>query len=253
MKHIKSCFITLLLALCLCLSACGSAPAARTPSPSPSPLTTAEPTPSPQARSATARDYIEPVIKEALAALEKVRRDDLSAVTAPFDPASAYVEEGPALSETEREFLNDVCALIVEAIPGDASAYDKYRYLGYVVSLCCEYDYEELPASSTPYGALIGGKGICLGYTNAMLYLCQLADLQCEPIHGYASWNGEEHGWNLVTLEEGSYYVDVTWCDQLGVIGDESWNCYFMLTEERLSQDHGIWEGGPATGTESYD
>ena len=46
--------------------------------------------------------------------------------------------------------------------------------------------------------------------------------------------------------------MDITWCDQHGEPGTESWNDYFMVTEERLLEDHGIWTGGPATGTEDY-
>ena len=96
------------------------------------------------------------------------------------------------------------------------------------------------------------GRAICLGYTNTMLWLCEKADLRCSAISGYASWNGEEHGWNLAWLEEGSYYMDITWCDQHGEPGTRDWDSYFMVTEARLLEDHGVWTGGPATGTEDY-
>lgn len=91
-----------------------------------------------------------------------------------------------------------------------------------------------------------------MGYTNTMLWLCEKANLRCSVIRGYASWNGEEHGWNMAYLEDGSYYVDITWCDQHGEPGSEGWNDYFMVTEARLLEDHGIWTGGPATGTVDY-
>ena len=96
------------------------------------------------------------------------------------------------------------------------------------------------------------GRAICMGYTNTMLWLCEKANLRCSVIRGYASWNGEEHGWNMAYLEDGSYYVDITWCDQHGEPGSEGWNDYFMVTEARLLEDHGIWTGGPATGTVDY-
>ena len=139
-------------------------------------------------------------------------------------------------------------------MPEGVSAYDQYRYLGYVLSLCAEYDYEvhEDTLNQTPYGALIEGRAICMGYTNTMLWLCEKANLRCSVIRGYASWNGEEHGWNMAYLEDGSYYVDITWCDQHGEPGSEGWNDYFMVTEARLLEDHGIWTGGPATGTVDY-
>ena len=101
-------------------------------------------------------------------------------------------------------------------------------------------------------GALIEGRAICLGYTNTMLWLCEKAGLRCSAISGYASWNGEEHGWDMAYLEEGSYYMDITWCDQRGEPGSDGWNSCFMVTEAVLSEDHGIWTGGPATGTVDY-
>lgn len=221
------------LALCLVLSGCGAAEEG------------------PEARAE--REFSD-VVEKAAAAIERVRRDELSHVTQPFEPRDAYDTSDIDISEAELEYLEAVGDYIVESMPEGLSAYDQYRYLGYVLSLCAEYDYEvhEDTLNQTPYGALIEGRAICMGYTNTMLWLCEKANLRCSVIRGYASWNGEEHGWNMAYLEDGSYYVDITWCDQHGEPGSEGWNDYFMVTEARLLEDHGIWTGGPATGTVDY-
>lgn len=221
------------LALCLVLSGCGAAEEG------------------PQARAE--REFSD-VVEKAAAAIERVRRDELSHVTQPFEPRDAYDTSDIDISEAELEYLEAVGDYIVESMPECLSAYDKYRYLGYVLSLCAEYDYyvHEDRLNETPWGALMEGRAICLGYTNTMLWLCEKADLRCSAISGYASWNGEEHGWNLAWLEEGSYYMDITWCDQHGEPGTRDWDSYFMVTEARLLEDHGVWTGGPATGTEDY-
>lgn len=221
------------LALCLVLSGCGAAEEG------------------PEARAE--REFSD-VVEKAAAAIERVRRDELSRVTQPFEPRDAYDTSDIDISEAELEYLEAVGDYIVESMPEGLSAYDQYRYLGYVLSLCAEYDYEvhEDTLNQTPYGALIEGRAICMGYTNTMLWLCEKANLRCSVIRGYASWNGEEHGWNMAYLEDGSYYVDITWCDQHGEPGSEGWNDYFMVTEARLLEDHGIWTGGPATGTVDY-
>lgn len=221
------------LALCLVLSGCGAAEEG------------------PQARAE--REFSD-AVEKAAAAIERVRRDELSHVTQPFEPRDAYDTSDIDISEAELEYLEAVGDYIVESMPEDLSAYDKYRYLGYVLSLCAEYDYyvHEDRLNETPWGALMEGRAICLGYTNTMLWLCEKADLRCSAISGYASWNGEEHGWNLAWLEEGSYYMDITWCDQHGEPGTRDWDSYFMVTEARLLEDHGVWTGGPATGTEDY-
>lgn len=193
------------------------------------------------------------IVDEAVRAIESVRRDELSHVTQPFEPADAFSGEMDVPAE-ELEYLDAVGDYIVERMPEGLSAYDQYKYLGFVLSLCADYDYElhEDNLNETPYGALIEGRAICLGYTNTMLWLCEKADLRCSAISGYASWNGEEHGWNLAYLEDGSYYMDITWCDQRGEPGSEDWNSCFMVTEAVLSEDHGIWTGGPATGMVDY-
>ncbi len=193
------------------------------------------------------------IVSQAVKAIERVRRDELSKVTQPFEAEDAYSGEMD-IPEGDIEYLDAVGDYIVESMPEGLSAYDQYRYLGYVLSLCAEYDYEvhEDTLNQTPYGALIEGRAICMGYTNTMLWLCEKANLRCSVIRGYASWNGEEHGWNMAYLEDGSYYVDITWCDQHGEPGSEGWNDYFMVTESRLLEDHGIWTGGPATGTVDY-
>lgn len=221
------------LALCLVLSGCGAAEEG------------------PEARAE--REFSD-VVEKAAAAIERVRRDELSHVTQPFEPRDAYDTSDIDISEAELEYLEAVGYYIVESMPEGLSAYDKYRYLGYVLSLCAEYDYyvHEDRLNETPWGALMEGRAICLGYTNTMLWLCEKADLRCSAISGYASWNGEEHGWNLAWLEEGSYYMDITWCDQHGEPGTRDWDSYFMVTEARLLEDHGVWTGGPATGTEDY-
>lgn len=221
------------LALCLVLSGCGAAEEG------------------PQARAE--REFSD-VVEKAAAAIERVRRDELSHVTQPFEPRDAYDTSDIDISEAELEYLEAAGDYIVESMPEGLSAYDKYRYLGYVLSLCAEYDYyvHEDRLNETPWGTLMEGRAICLGYTNTMLWLCEKADLRCSAISGYASWNGEEHGWNLAWLEEGSYYMDITWCDQHGEPGTRDWDSYFMVTEARLLEDHGVWTGGPATGTEDY-
>ena len=203
-----------------------------------------------------------PFIRAALEELDRRASPEATSYeTFPFDHAYSY--PGPTEEQEELygrddgytdagdEYLAAIGDLVAANLPRDASAYDQYRYIACFVSQCMDYDNAGKAglASVTPRGAILGGKAVCLGYTNSFLYLCERCDLWCAPITGYASWNGEEHGWNMVKLADGTYYVDVTWCDQIGAtIGSEGWESYFMLTEEALTADHGVWTGGPATG-----
>lgn len=96
---------------------------------------------------------------EAVRAIESVRRDELSRVTQPFEPADAFSGEMDVPAE-ELEYLDAVGDYIVERMPEGLSAYDQYKYLGFVLSLCADYDYElhEDNLNETPYGALIEGR-----------------------------------------------------------------------------------------------
>jgi transglutaminase/protease-like cytokinesis protein 3 len=214
---------------------------------------------------AQAEQYAGPMIEAALSALAESPRDDLSTVTFPFDAANSY--SGPTDEETQlygssdnsdldeenTPLLNAICDLVIENMPQEASAYDKYRYLAYFLSEATDYDTRGTGGimSITPYGAIVEGRSICLGYATAYLYLCEKADLWCSVVYGYSE-NGV-HGWDLVKLEDGTYYVDVTWCDGLGRIGTDDWQQYFMLTEDVLLRDHGILSGGPATGATIFN
>ena len=183
-------------------------------------LLTACGTQEPDSLEARVQEQFGAVVERAAETIERVRRDELSHVTQPFDPADAFTGEMDVDAQ-ELEYLEAVGDYIVEGMPEGLSAYDQYKYLGFVLSYCADYDYElhEDTLNETPYGALIEGRAICLGYTNTMLWLCEKAGLRCSAISGYASWNGEEHGWDLAYLEEGSYYMDITWCDQRGEPG----------------------------------
>lgn len=243
--------VLFLLAAALLLSACSAALGDVTPAaPKASPSASADPWAEERER---AREDMAGPVSEALRVLAASPRDDLGTETAPFDPDDAW-DGAEGLTEGQRAYLEAAADYIVENMPSEASAYDKYRYLAYVLCLCASYDYEvrEDNLSETPYGALAEGRAVCFGYVYTMQYLCERADLYCEAIEGVATWNGEDHGWNLAMLPEGSYYMDITWCDQYGRIGSRAWGEMFMVTEARMELDHGDWTGGPATGEEEY-
>ena len=146
------------------------------------------------------------------------------------------------------------CQAIVDGMPKNLSAYDRYRYLATYISLTTEYDHNEMggPAAHTAYGATESGYSICQGYALGMLLLCQTADLWCTFANGSIYIDGEyiSHGWNLVRLEDGTYHVDVTWSDN-GYNAPDSpeWFDYFMVTQEHITRDHIVDDDSISTGT----
>ena len=55
---------------------------------------------------------------------------------------------------------------------------------------------------------------VCEGYSKAFQYLCDLSSFSSSKINAYCV-SGDNHMWNLVTMDDGrNYLVDVTWDDQ---------------------------------------
>jgi transglutaminase/protease-like cytokinesis protein 3 len=149
----------------------------------------------------------------------------------------------------ETELFDAACDIIVENMPDDLSTYNKYYYLAAVISNITAYDYDFYYGwqLSSAYGAIVSGHSICQGYSRGFMALCQRANLWCEYADG--EFDGNSHMWNMVKLDTGTYYVDVTWSDELGVPGSPEWERYFMLTQDELLADHIIYDDKTATGT----
>lgn len=170
----------------------------------------------------------------------------------PGDKDSTPVTDIEKLKE-EIEVFKSVCKYVVSSMNDNYSAYDKYKYLASYISIITSYDYsgDEGWQDGSIYGAILSGHSICEGYSKAFKYLCKLANLYCECVNGTVG--DVSHMWNIVKLDSGTYYIDVTWADDdNNLIGDEGWLKYFMVTEEDILRDHEILDGTSATGKERF-
>ena len=155
--------------------------------------------------------------------------------------------------------------MIVKGMPSGISTIDKYRYLAACLCYITKYnntaanntDKYYLPLESCPIkhrkawsydAAFTYGACVCEGYALAYNYLCRKANLYCIDVSGLL---GEEaHAWNLVKLDKGTYYVDVTWMDS-SVPNTEGWYKHFMKTQSELLEDNFSCDK-KATGTYSF-
>lgn len=86
------------------------------------------------------------------------------------------------------------------------------------------------------YGGLVRGRGVCDAYSRSYQYLLQRMGIACCYITGM-SGRGIPHSWNAVLLEDGWYYVDITWND----VPDEKgylFHDYLLVHPEELASDH---------------
>ena len=89
--------------------------------------------------------------------------------------------------------------------------------------------------SSTAYGVLIDGAGICSGYTDAMQLFLERLNVKNYRI------SSSSHVWNLVYVEGKWLHLDLTWDDPIMSDGSDALNDdYFLIdTNTLISKDDG--------------
>ena len=84
------------------------------------------------------------------------------------------------------------------------------------------------------YGALVEGRAVCQGYSDAVKLICDYYHIPAVCISGTADGGG--HMWNAIQMEDGKwYFIDLTWDDQgtnriyydFFLVGTDSTNTYF--------------------------
>lgn len=156
------------------------------------------------------------------------------------------------LGRRDREILETVDYILTVAAPDTLSEperelaihdymVDNIRYDSDTLSVMPGYAPE--PNNDNPYGALVNGRAICLGYATSFQLLMDLAGIECITVHGGTS--DEEHAWNMVRLDGEWYCVDVTWDDPSGyssVLPDEFTHQYFNVTSDVMRRTDHIWD-----------
>ncbi|MCD7732375.1 MAG: hypothetical protein LUH56_02915 [Oscillospiraceae bacterium] len=120
------------------------------------------------------------------------------------------------------------------------------------------YDLDELNLigsaksdSSTPFGALIYGEAICMGYTTTFQLMMDMLGVESIIVSG--SSDGEDHAWNMVCLDDKWYHIDCTWDDFVpDYEGRRAFHTYFMVTDGVMAIDH-VWDMDSTPTADSED
>ena len=139
---------------------------------------------------------------------------------------------------------------LLSGLTTDMNDYEKYRYIAETLCLRVSYDYvsfghyvnstgslmdddayKKMQWSQSAYGAIVRKTAICEGFAYAYQYLCNRAGLWCISVGGSSSSGA--HQWNMIVIDGGYYWVDVTWMLACG-------ERYFCLTDEQLLIDHNL-------------
>lgn len=107
-----------------------------------------------------------------------------------------------------------------------------------------DYDYDNYLADTIPRasysitGAINHGKAVCGGYVLTFEAFMDVLGIECENVSGKSA--ASSHGWNKVKVDGNWYEIDVTW-DDLGLYGKGYRYDYFLISEEQMNRDHGIY------------
>lgn len=166
-------------------------------------------------------------------------------------PILAAWENGDdsALSEKDRQVLDAAKKVLSEQIAPNMSDCDKefalYAWLtGNAVYDQSHYEKQGAPRTSyEPYGPLIEGTGVCLGFATAFQLLMDMAGIECITVTGAAFRSRENHAWNMVRLDGEWYCVDPTWDLNPGINQDgEKVYSFFNVNSDWLATTDHQWD-----------
>jgi len=151
-----------------------------------------------------------------------------------------------SILEAAEQVLADVLSDGASNNEDDMSDYEIERALYNWVCVHMEYDWDHQdpsvemdPDSSNPYGGLINGKGICLGFATTFQLLMDMAGVECITVVGAAFRSTENHAWNMVRLDGTWTCVDATW-DEAST--DPVQWLYFNVSSDWLAKTDHQWE-----------
>ena len=151
--------------------------------------------------------------------------------------SSSEISPAYMVSRSEKAYMEKELESAVEEIASLVTAETPFEIELQLHDLLCsrvEYSNDKEDGMIyTAYGALVGGKAICEGYSRAMQLLLSRFGILSTTVTGIAE--GEGHMWNMVNIEGGWYNLDVTWNDSAGEFISHE---YFNVTDAEISLDH---------------
>ena len=172
--------------------------------------------------------------------------DGSSKMTVYEDHTEFYPGYTCTLSEKEQkqaqiETASEEC---IAGISGDASEYDKIRYVYEYIVNTVDYD-ENAPDNQNIYSALVGKNSVCAGYSRAAQYLLGKIGIECIYVVGTAQGQSA-HAWNIVSCSGKYYQMDVTFADPVFLSaetgeklpGDTVNYDYLCCTDNEIFTDH---------------
>ncbi len=153
-----------------------------------------------------------------------------------------YTMDTPTRQAAKQQ-LDSTINSILEKVPVTDDDYITETYIHDTVAALCSYDNEAVtagfnvkPNAFSAYGALVEGKAVCEGYSRAIQLLLTRCGIPCALALGESIKTGEQHMWNIVTVNGESYHLDATWNDSEDMLRHN----YFNVTTDQIALSHRI-------------
>lgn len=165
-----------------------------------------------------------------------------------------YTEVSPEYTcsweeKEERQAQIDAAAQeCLSGIDGNASDYEKIRYVYEYIVNTVEYD-ENAPDNQNIYSSMVGKRSVCAGYSRMAQYLLGQMGIPCIYVIGDIEGQGA-HAWNIVNCGGTYYQMDTTFGDPV-FLQEESGESipsgsinydYLCCTDEEIMVDHTQWK-----------
>jgi len=135
-----------------------------------------------------------------------------------------YWETDESIIAERQAQIDETVSSILSAVNG-MTEYETLKYFHDYIVLNNTFSLvdviDEGAEKQTIYGALVTGSIQCEGYAKAMMYLCDMAGIECVVVTGTNESN-ETHAWNCVKLDGNWYNVDTTWDDPILSVEDKT-------------------------------
>jgi transglutaminase/protease-like cytokinesis protein 3 len=161
-----------------------------------------------------------------------------------------------ALSDYDRAIYDSASAVLFDLLADNMTDYQRERAIYQWVVTNVSYDNDHYkdsahvsPDSSTPYGPLVNGKGICLGYASTFQLLMDMADIECITVVGAALNSTYDHAWNQVCLDGAWYCADPTW--DSGISDPDQWS-FFNVTSDYMAATNHQWDYASVPESSSF-
>ena len=146
------------------------------------------------------------------------------------------------LDETKKYFniLDQEVSTIISFVSADMDDIEKALVVHDYLVNYCKYQLHDLDDDSFRSGGILFHKtGVCQAYTYAYQYIMNQLGMECYVVVS----SNMNHAWNIISINQHYYHVDVTWDDPIYDNFGRVKHLYFLLSDEEIKNNgHYDWD-----------